>query len=155
MRQSLILACSATKRQHPGELPAIARYDGPAWRTLRANMGCEILPPFVLSAKFGLISVYREIPNYDHLMTPARARELIEPTAYRLVMAADRGELGDETFAFGGGVYRDCLDTARVIAEAKLGRKIPIRFSSGGIGDQLGQLKAFLVDAGRVAGDAA
>lgn len=33
----LILACSATKRPDPGHMPAIYRYDGPLWQTLRVN----------------------------------------------------------------------------------------------------------------------
>lgn len=35
-RRLLILACSATKRDDPTYMPAIERYDGPLWRTLRA-----------------------------------------------------------------------------------------------------------------------
>jgi hypothetical protein len=65
MNRTVILACSARKRRDVGELSALARYDGPAWRTLRTNLTCMIEPPFALSAEYGLISVYQEIPDYD------------------------------------------------------------------------------------------
>ena len=35
-RRLVILPCSATKRDGPEYMPAIERYDGPLWRTLRA-----------------------------------------------------------------------------------------------------------------------
>src|SRR3546814_7213550 len=35
----LILACSATKRQDDGYMPAIDRYDGPLWQTVRCHAG--------------------------------------------------------------------------------------------------------------------
>lgn len=139
-RRCLILACSATKRSDPGLLPAIARYDGPAWRTVRRNMTVTG-PLLALSARYGLLSAFTPIPDYDERMTLGRARELIGPVAAELALIA-----GDvrEVYAFGGGIYRDLLEQARVLAEAESGRPIPIGYTTGGIGDQLGQLKAWL-----------
>jgi hypothetical protein len=147
MSRTVILACSATKRHDTAELAAIARYDGPAWRVLRTNMTCAIAPPFALSAEFGLISAYQEIPDYDRRMTPARARDLAGVVAEQLEAAIRIGRLDPkrEILAFGGGVYRHCLQEAIAIAE--LEGKLRIRFTEGGIGDQLGQLKAFLLAA--------
>lgn len=144
--RTVILACSQTKRRDTGELAAIARYDGPAWRVLRTNMTCAIWPPFALSAEFGLISAYQGIPDYDRRLTPARARELVDTVAEQLETFARQGKLplAGEILAFGGGVYRDLLEQARLLAQVEIRYDIPITFTEGGIGDQLGQLKAFL-----------
>lgn len=75
----LIIACSQRKRSDVGLLPAIARYDGPAFRLLRRFL--QKPPPelpdiYILSAKFGLISQEHPIPYYDQRMTQQRSREL-------------------------------------------------------------------------------
>jgi hypothetical protein len=157
MSRTVILACSATKRHGTAELAAIARYDGPAWRVLRSNMTCAIAPPFALSAEFGLISAYDPIPDYDTRMTPARARVLVGRVAEQLErLILDRRLDPDRpTLMFGGGAYRDCFEQARGIAEAELSRAIAITYTAGGIGEQLGQLKAFLNSAPMPAIDAA
>jgi hypothetical protein len=146
MSRTVILACSQTKRHDTAELAAMARYDGPAWRVLRTNMTCAIAPPFALSAEFGLISAYQEIPDYDRRMTAARSRELAGVVAEQLETLIRQGRLDPtrEILAFGGGVYRDCLENAIALAEIE---PLRISYTSGGIGEQLGQLKAFLISA--------
>jgi hypothetical protein len=144
MNRTVILACSARKRTETCELSALARYDGPAWRTLRTNLTCMIEPPFALSAEYGLISVYREVPNYDRQLTPNRAIELVPTVSAQLVELIEEGRLRGDVFAYGGELYRELLSDARERAEDKLGREIAFTFSSGGIGEQLGQLKEFL-----------
>jgi hypothetical protein len=144
MNRTVILACSATKRRDVGELSALARYDGPAWRTLRKHLSCVIEPPLALSAEYGLISAYKQIPDYDRRMTRARASELVGQVAEQLEDLIRNGALRGETFVFGGELYRDLLEQARQLAQMELRRDIPLTFSSGGIGEQLGQLKAFL-----------
>jgi hypothetical protein len=144
MNRTVILSCSSTKRRDVGELSALARYDGPAWRTLRTHLSCLIEPPFALSAEYGLISVYREIPDYDRRMTADRARQLAPPVSDQLAKLWREGRLRGEIFAYGGEHYRDCLEHARQLAQIEIGTELTITFSSGGIGTQLGQLKAFL-----------
>jgi hypothetical protein len=144
MNRTVILACSATKRKDTCELSALARYDGPAWRTLRANLTCMVEPPLALSAEFGLISAYQEIPDYDRKLDKARALELVDQVAGKLEELARQGRLAGEIFAFGGSLYRELLKTAADVAGDRLGRALEIKFARGGIGDQLGQLKAFL-----------
>ena len=41
----LVLACSERKRAGPGLLPAAERYDGPAFRVLRAYLRTAADPP--------------------------------------------------------------------------------------------------------------
>jgi hypothetical protein len=79
-RRLLILSCSQRKRSDPGLLPAIERYDGPAFRVLRRFLreqpGVAGLDVFVLSAAYGLIPAEYPIAEYDQVMTPQRAAEL-------------------------------------------------------------------------------
>ncbi|ARR54582.1 hypothetical protein HY78_14650 [Rhizorhabdus wittichii DC-6] len=113
----IIMACSATKRPDPGIMPAIRRYDGPMWRTLRARLA-ELpraqaaiqsgeLRITVLSALHGFIMADAEIADYEQRMTAERAAQLVrEPTAKSvrpLVQAADA-----VLFA-GGELYRDAM----------------------------------------------
>lgn len=75
----LIMACSRSKRSDHGTLPAIERYDGPAFRVLRRYLresASEAPDIFILSAEHGLISHDLPIANYDTQMTLARAGEL-------------------------------------------------------------------------------
>jgi hypothetical protein len=144
MNRTVIIACSATKRRDVGELSALARYDGPAWRTLRAHLTCMIEPPLALSAEYGLISAYQEIPNYDRKLDEDRAAGLVAQVAEQLEELARSGRIRGEIFAYGGKHYRELLEAAADLAADRLGRELPITYSSGGIGQQLGQLAAFL-----------
>ena len=61
----LILACSATKRQDDGYMPAIDRYDGPLWQTVRCHAGDrKMLKVTVLSARYGFLDSRSPIQNY-------------------------------------------------------------------------------------------
>lgn len=70
----LILACSATKRDGPKYMPAIDRYDGPLWRTLRTvdPLGEKAQVAF-LSAHLGFREAKTPIEIYDARMTDAIA----------------------------------------------------------------------------------
>jgi hypothetical protein len=74
----LILACSATKNPSEEEMPAIDRYDGPLWQTLRAvdRHGSRATVLF-LSAHYGLRKATTLIEGYDQSLTPALARQMI------------------------------------------------------------------------------
>jgi Family of unknown function (DUF6884) len=80
-RRLLILGCSQRKCPNPEPLPALERYDGPAFRVLRKFLRdspgeAQLVDILVLSAEFGLLSAHQAIPNYDRRMTPQRASEL-------------------------------------------------------------------------------
>jgi hypothetical protein len=76
-KQLLVLGCSQTKREAPGFLPAIDRYDGSSYRVLRNYLrDCEWpekLSVAVLSAKYGLVGGFTEIEHYDQRMTAEMA----------------------------------------------------------------------------------
>ncbi len=66
----LILACSATKRDGPEYMPAIERYDGPLWQTLRAaDPHGEKAKVAFLSAHLGFRTANTPIEIYDARMT--------------------------------------------------------------------------------------
>ena len=85
MARLLILSCSQRKRSDPGLLPAMERYDGPAFRILRKYVRSkDATPPrtCILSAEYGLLESEAEIPYYDRRMTGARAT-LLRPSIGR------------------------------------------------------------------------
>ncbi len=74
----LILACTATKRPDLGPLPALQRYDGPSFRTVRRwrtlnPCDAERLDILILSARLGLITADAPIEDYDQRMTQRQA----------------------------------------------------------------------------------
>lgn len=79
MVRLLILACSERKVRTKGLLPALDRYDGPAFRVLRKYLReCPqaALTVLIASAKYGLIASGQQIPWYDHRLTGASAARL-------------------------------------------------------------------------------
>jgi hypothetical protein len=81
MKRCLILNCSKTKTKNPELLPAIQRYNGPAYRVFRlfqkiANPSLLDVDLYIISAKFGLISGDCLIGEYDQLLSRRRAVEL-------------------------------------------------------------------------------
>ncbi len=78
MTRLLILACSATKRPDPGYIPAIDRYDGPLWRTLRtADPAGARAKVAVLSALHGFRAASTPIDLYNVRLTRDLADRMI------------------------------------------------------------------------------
>lgn len=74
----LILACSATKRDGPEYMPAIERYDGPLWRTLRSvDPRGEKAAVAFLSAHLGFRAADTPIEMYDARMTEQMATAMM------------------------------------------------------------------------------
>lgn len=75
----MLLACSRCKRLDLGVIPAIERYDGPAFRLLRrflAKNPASSTDIKILSAEYGLISTDYLLPYYDCRITKERAKIL-------------------------------------------------------------------------------
>jgi hypothetical protein len=141
----LILACSATKRRDAGLLPAINRYDGPSYRTLRRFLAehpekRDALAVLILSAEFGLICGDTPIPNYDRRMDAARALELRASVTAVLQGQLDRQHYG-ATFVSLGCDYTPAL----VITDDVRSRLGNLTVASGGIGARLGQFRRWLI----------
>lgn len=135
----LILSCSATKRTDAGRLPAVNRYQGPAFRLLRKALRelAQAAHPQVaiLSAEFRLVAGDTLIPWYDRRMDAARALALapIVQVALPRFLSKDISEV----FVNLGRDYRLALGT------------IPtgpwrVTYARGGIGARLGQLRRWL-----------
>jgi cytoplasmic iron level regulating protein YaaA (DUF328/UPF0246 family) len=88
MQRLLIMSCGKQKRPDTGLLPALERYNGPAFRVLRHFLAsCTLNSPdvYILSARFGLIPADWPIPFYDQRMTLERAAEL-QPSVREALM---------------------------------------------------------------------
>jgi len=105
-----IISCS--EKKVPAEQAAGIKYDSRQHRAILAAFyqerfaaGDELL---ILSAEFGLVEVYRPLPDYERKMDEARAKELAaDPAQQATLDAALAGQ--DEVFIFGGKVYRDMV----------------------------------------------
>jgi hypothetical protein len=139
-KQLLVLGCSQTKRDAPGLLPAIDRYDGSSYRVLRSYLREREWPSnlsiAILSAKYGLVGGITRIEDYDERMTPSKALELAPKCAQTL---ADWQE-DHSSIHFSLG--KDYLPAVAPAIEEKLGDKATI--FKGPIGMKLGQIKEFL-----------
>ncbi|MEN9936071.1 MAG: hypothetical protein RLZZ387_2650 [Chloroflexota bacterium] len=141
----LILACSATKRHDVGLLPALDRYDGPSYRTLRRFLTHhpekrDALAVLILSAEFGLIGDDTLVPDYDRRMDAARATEL-RPSIADALTAQLNGRHYGATFVSLGRDYAAAL----VITDEVRSWLGNLTVASGGIGTRLGQLRRWLV----------
>lgn len=135
----LLLACSATKRKNRRLLPAIDRYDGPAFRTLRKfwREGGQSPQPkdvYILSAKFGLIRGTKQIPHYDQVMNRSRATRLASK-AGKALKSTIKKRAYEDGLAVMGLRYRQVLELETIW---------PFSVANGGIGYQLGILKSWL-----------
>ena len=140
----LILSCSQRKHSTQGLLPALQRYDGPAYRVMNKftrvhPSEARLLDVYILSAEFGLISAGEPIPNYDRRMTPQRVKELqshILPELKRILS----GRQYDELFISMGKAYRQVL----VGYESLIPANLNVIISTGGIGYKLAELRNWL-----------
>ena len=142
MSRLLLLACSARKRPDPGRLPAIERYDGPAFRVLRRyerSHPRDMPDVYILSAQFGLIHGDEPIPVYDRRMTLQRAYELRESASARL-RALDMGRRYQHVCLHAGTLYRQVLSASVLEAFPQERLLLPI----GSQGVRLTHLKSWL-----------
>ncbi len=136
-----ILACSERKRLTPDDpIPAIDRYDGPAYRVLRHRLDSELAQAhvFVLSAQFGLISLDTRVPSYDLRMTHRRAMEL-RPSVTAQVSKLVRDTPGVPLTLFLGQKYLEAI-------EPKLLQYPGVKIVPGPIGLQLAALKKWCME---------
>ena len=140
----LILSCSQRKHPTQGLLPALQRYDGPAYRVMNKFMRvhpseAQLLDVYILSAEFGLISADKPIPNYDSRMTRQRVKELqscAQPELKRILN--DRQY--DELFISMGKAYRQVLAGY----ESLISPNLKIIVSRGVMGRKLAELHNWL-----------
>ena len=136
----LVLACSARKRPDATPLPAVERYDGPAYRVLRKYLRATrdgSLAVRIVSAEHGLVRGDDAIDDYDRVLTRARVRELAP--AVSAAVRADHATLRPEaTLLCLGRLYLVCVGD---LPGAEL--------AAAGQGRKLAHLKAWLYDGCR------
>jgi hypothetical protein len=141
MKRLLIIACSQRKRSDTADLPAIERYDGPAFRVLRKYLSespRDAPTVLILSAEYGLIDSCRPIRDYDRRMSAARARELRPGVREvgRPVLTHSWAEVG----VCVGKHYRAALGD--LLEHAPSGSQV--RHIAGGLGPRLTRLRDWL-----------
>ncbi|MGI8689375.1 MAG: DUF6884 domain-containing protein [Thermomicrobiales bacterium] len=137
----LLVACSERKRQTPGLLPAIERYDGPVFRLIRRFLRHQKATPIIaiLSAEFGLIPSTYAIPYYNRRMTVERA-EILRPGVDRALGQIMQIRPVSEVFVSMGRVYQQALP---VFAAATLAQ-LHLHVATGTMGYHLAALHDWL-----------
>lgn len=142
-RYLLIVACSQRKRQDPGLLPAIDRYDGVKFRVLRKakreGYWPQNLDLLILSAKYGLIHACARIASYEQRMTRDRASGL-RTQVMETLQTYCRENVYRELYVDLGRDYR-----AAVVGLTELFEGSQVTCARGRIGERLGQLRRWLV----------
>jgi hypothetical protein len=136
------MACSQRKRNDKGMLPAIERYDGPAFRVLRKylqeHQSADVIT-YILSAKFGLIDGKRLLHDYNRRMSSARAdslRPLVAGKVTRLLRQECWDEIG---ICLGRDYFRTMPKDFMRSCDA-----IPVSILGGGLGKRLTSLRSWL-----------
>jgi hypothetical protein len=140
----LIVGCSQRKRPDPGLLPAIERYNGPQFQVLRKFLRefpdkVDTLNVYILSAKFGLISGNKLIPNYDYKMTQKRAGELHYQVLGSLKQYLEESH-HDECFVSLGKTYLPAIGGYEQVIPSEL----KIFVSQGSLGRRQTELRDWL-----------
>ena len=140
----LLLSCSQRKRSTQGLLPALERYNGPAYQVLNKFLRvhpsqAQLLDVYILSAEFGLIPSVQRISDYDHRMTPQRVEKLQQPTLNELEQILD-GKQYQEFFISMGKDYLRVLDGYESLTSPNLNMTV----SQGSMGCKLAELRNWL-----------
>ncbi|MCG9969920.1 hypothetical protein L9W92_18150 [Pelotomaculum terephthalicicum JT] len=143
-KQLLVLGCSQTKRQTPGLLPAIERYDGSYYRVLRRYLRERQWPDnlsiAVLSARYGLIGGFTDIEDYNERMNQQKALEWA-PKCQSILNAWSRDH-SQIHFSLG----KDYLPAVEQAIHSGLKSKMEV--FEGPIGIKLHQIKNLLENTG-------
>jgi hypothetical protein len=145
MSDLLLLSCSKRKLHTAGQLPAIERYDGNAFRVLRRAQRDRCVPRdlaiLILSAKYGLIGPECLIADYDQQMSADRALALRPEVGGRL--DDELGQLRPQAvFASLGQIYWQAITTS--IAFKQLEQAGRVWYARGKPGERQAQLRAWL-----------
>jgi len=105
-RRLLIMSCCITKTDDAGQIPALERYAGSLFQTLKTQGIPDDVDVAILSAKHGLIRINHPLSKYDTRMTKATQKKLLEDDKFtRLVQGTLEGY--DDILVAGGKLYRE------------------------------------------------
>jgi Family of unknown function (DUF6884) len=143
-RRILLLSCCQQKRSDPGLLPALQRYNGPAFKVVRKFLRehpqeAQSLSIVILSAQFGLIPSSQLLPYYDQRMTSERAHEL-RPYVLNELIHQLQEEPARKLFLHTGKAYMVALDGYDHIIPTSL----EVATAHGTPGGRLSQLTKWL-----------
>lgn len=142
MNRLLVIACSERKKPAKKQLPAIERYDGPAFRVLRKFLHHQQRSAtriMILSGKYGLIDAATNIDDYDFRITPATARRLRPAVLKRLCSVLRTNPIRSVGICLG----RDYLLAVDGLKD-QLPEGATIDFIGGGLGQRLTKLRDWL-----------
>lgn len=141
----LILSCSQKKKETSNLLPALNRYDGPAFQITRKYLNADPkanLSVYVLSAEYGLISSDTLIPSYDRKLTLKRADEL-KPTIEKEIISITKSANYHEGLICLGKLYQHAAGDALTSLQSNR----QIKLVDGSIGRQNSILYHWLFQA--------
>jgi hypothetical protein len=142
MSRLLVIACSEKKLPGAGSMPAVERYDGPAFRVLRKYLrgaSAEVPTVLILSAKYGLIPSDRAIGDYDCRLSKSSAAEL-RPEVLETLGSVLRSKRWNSVAVCAGKDYRLALDGfVRLVPSSTR-----LEMLAGGLGTRLTNLKNWL-----------
>lgn len=142
MNRLLIVACSKCKKPNSELMPAIERYDGPAFRVLRKFLREQrgLVPRvLILSGKYGLIDASTPIQDYDVRMTRATADELRPAVLKRLRKLLQGGPIRSVGVCLGRD-YRQAIEGI----ESQIPKGAMVEIIGGGLGQRLSRLREWL-----------
>ncbi|MBO9724342.1 MAG: hypothetical protein J7530_08205 [Novosphingobium sp.] len=153
----IIMSCSHTKRTDPAPMPALQRYDGPMWRTLRALLdrhpaaaraydsgrSTAELQIWVLSGLYGFIPTHCEVPNYEQRLTERQFAKMERDPSYEFQRIASFVDDAEAVLFAGSEFYRDGMWRA---SGGKIQHLNKITETNGrGIGEHRAQLGQWIV----------
>lgn len=146
MTSLMVISCSGVKKNDPGAIPAIERYQGTTYKVIhkarREGYWPSATDLFIVSAKYGLISEHSLIEWYDLKMSEERAREccIVVSHAFDTLL---RSNLYETIFINMGQAYMLSIGASTEYIQAyKDGR---LQEASGAIGQRLKQTKKWLL----------
>jgi hypothetical protein len=151
MSRLLIVACCKRKKQANGELPAIDRYDGPAFRVIRKFLREKNGPSpliVILSGMHGLIDAAKPIGDYDLRMTRSIADELRPAVLKRIRELIEGGRISTVGLCLG-------RDYTRAIEglDGELPDAVVVEVIGGGLGHRLTRLRDWLQETATTKGN--
>jgi len=138
----LLLSCSQRKKFDEELLPAIDRYDGPAYHVLRRYLRQDStlsVDVRILSAKYGLIPANYYLPYYDRRLTKEQSDKLHYQVITELETVLSSKSYTNLLICLG----RDYLETIYDY-EAIIPNGLSVQVATGGIGRKLSVLYDWL-----------
>lgn len=145
MKRLMLISCSGSKNPTSGMLPAIERYTGGVYKSIKKARREGYWPAetdiLIISAKYGLISEDTPIEMYDQKMTKDRAVELQKEVSRDLDLLLNERNYR-QVFLNLGSIYMQSIALSSEIDQAR--RTGIVQEAAGEIGMRLRQTKQWI-----------